>query len=235
MTDDVKDVNSALIARFAIPSELKEKIEHISLKRGEYLFKQGDELLNIYYLVTGMLSTNISYADGTERRIVYLQPNDIVGELEILSGQKSAVYSVRAFTDCELIRIGKNSFLKAIRQDKAALSHLVSLMATKMLSTAKEIAVHAQSDSLDALGLFIVHYAEDYYRENPGSGIVTIRHTRPSIADACLMSESSVNRSVRRLKSDGLIDLVKGKIAVSRKQYEMLVNSRIIFQVADTL
>lgn len=82
--------------------------EILSLKKGEFLLREGDPSNEMYLLTEGHL-TIIKGSGEEERQIGKIHPNQLVGEISFLdNGPRSA--SVLAQSDCTLVVIRKEKF-----------------------------------------------------------------------------------------------------------------------------
>lgn len=217
-----------LLKRFHLPLSLEEHSHFVHLKQNEYLFEPGSYIDKVYYIVTGTLIVFKPFADGTIRRMVYLGPNEPAGEFEAFSGKTDTEYAVQAFEPTLLLRIDGQKFLEKLKQDKEALYSMVQLLTSKIYTVSGEMTSHIQNNAVGTLGLFIVNCVTKQFSEDKNLHTYTIKHTRPQISDACLISERSVNRSIKYLQEKGFIAINKGKIVVSRSQFERLLKSDFI-------
>lgn len=82
--------------------------ETLTLKKGEFLLREGDPSTEMYLLTSGHLSI-LKGIGEEEREIGKIHPNQLVGELSFLDrGPRSA--SVLADTDCTLVIIKRAKF-----------------------------------------------------------------------------------------------------------------------------
>jgi len=88
---------------------LKETAEWQVLKRGEYLFKQGDEEKGAYILASGVLGVNISADNDVETEVARVKHGEIVGELALITDDKRSA-SIIALRECELFRLPSTEF-----------------------------------------------------------------------------------------------------------------------------
>ncbi len=89
--------------------QCKKEAKWLILKRGEYLFHQGDKQDGVYVLATGVLGVSIKQENGEEREIARLHHGEIVGELALVNNDTRSA-SIVALRDCELFRLSSNEF-----------------------------------------------------------------------------------------------------------------------------
>ena len=88
---------------------MEETIDWISLKRGKYLFYQGDESDGAYVLVSGALRVSVTGSDGIETPIARISQGEILGELALITDESRSA-SISALRDCELFRLPTRVF-----------------------------------------------------------------------------------------------------------------------------
>lgn len=82
--------------------------ETLSLKKGEFLLREGEPSNEMYLVTSGHLAI-IKGLGEEEREIGKIHPNQLVGELSFLdNGPRSA--SVLAQSDCTLVVIKRDKF-----------------------------------------------------------------------------------------------------------------------------
>ena len=88
--------------------QLKQNAQWKVLKRGEYLFHQGDEPDGAYILASGVLAVTIRQEDR-EREIARVNHGEIVGELALVNDAKRSA-NIVALRECELFRLSPTEF-----------------------------------------------------------------------------------------------------------------------------
>jgi len=89
--------------------QCKNEAKWLMLRRGEYLFHQGDKQDGVYILATGILGVSIKQKNGKEGEIARLHHGEIVGELALINNDTRSA-SIVALRDCELFRISSEAF-----------------------------------------------------------------------------------------------------------------------------
>ena len=86
---------------YEVLEKLKENAEWVRLKRGNYLFRQGDEADGAYIIVSGVLRVSIKQENGKELEIKRMYQGEIVGELALIADDNRSA-SIEALRECEL-------------------------------------------------------------------------------------------------------------------------------------
>jgi predicted acylesterase/phospholipase RssA/CRP-like cAMP-binding protein len=90
---------------------LEKNVDWLALKRGEYLFRQGDDASDAFVVVSGTLQVRIQDPVAEDRIAAEVGPGEIVGELALFTKQRRTA-SLVATRDCELFRIPGDLFTR---------------------------------------------------------------------------------------------------------------------------
>lgn len=113
---------------FIKPHHFYRKYAHF-VTEGEILFNYGDKSQELYYIWSGEVVQNI------EGRIIISKEGSVFGELSSISGGVR-ISTVRALTDCILLKIPENIFRETLEVD-GELSRKILQMLAEYLNTKK--------------------------------------------------------------------------------------------------
>ena len=106
---------------------LTNACEEISVAKGEVLIQGGEPGGNMYFLLEGSLVVYVGGGDERETELVRLDAPAIVGEMELLTGQKSTA-SARTTCDCRLMSVSHESIQARLDDaDPAAMKVMLSV------------------------------------------------------------------------------------------------------------
>ncbi|MDH5203367.1 MAG: cyclic nucleotide-binding domain-containing protein [Nitrospirota bacterium] len=88
----------------------------MSLKKGEYLFKEKDDTKGIYLLHTGKVEITRVTPDGWRQTLVVLTPGHFFGELSIFEKRQHVAGAI-ATEDSEVFLLPKDKFEKLTDED----------------------------------------------------------------------------------------------------------------------
>ncbi|MDX8400443.1 MAG: cyclic nucleotide-binding and patatin-like phospholipase domain-containing protein, partial [Gallionellaceae bacterium] len=101
------------------------------IRRGEVLFRQGDESNDFYILVSGRMIVEIENVDGNHSVIRELGRGECIGELAILSNEKRSA-TVRAVRDCELFKFNKFDFVYLLKRFPSLLLQISRVLVERL-------------------------------------------------------------------------------------------------------
>lgn len=87
----------------------------ISIKKGEYIFREGDEADVVYMIHRGRVQITKNIRNIKEK-VQVLKEGEFLGEMAVIDSLPRSANAV-ALEDCELIRMDKPSFEKNIREN----------------------------------------------------------------------------------------------------------------------
>lgn len=197
-----------------MPEKIWAGCRMASLQRGEMLFQRADNVTHVYILCSGTVVISSEALSGNEMRVVFVGEGNTIGEMEALASETSMVYNARAYTPCDVIKLSIKSFLEWIDCDHSLCRIMATILAKKLHVASIEASEYTRYDA-------IVRIATLIYSEKCG----LLDMTRQELAETCGVSVRTINRCIKRLKTEGLISISRGKIFVSAEQKELLSKS----------
>jgi NTE family protein len=82
------------------------EVQRVVLKRGELLFRRGDESDSAYLLATGRMNAIVEHPGGVEEVVGIIRRGESIGEMGLLSGQPRSL-SIRAHRESTLLRLSR--------------------------------------------------------------------------------------------------------------------------------
>ncbi len=127
----------------------------IMKKKGEYLFKEGDDADYLYLIHKGRVLINKTVGD-VEEKIQMLSEGEFVGEMAIIDSLPRSANAV-AVTDCELIRMDQESFEKNFRENPQLSLTFIQFLSKRIRDTNEVVSVLAEKDRFQSFMLEILH------------------------------------------------------------------------------
>lgn len=119
---------------------LLEELESLTLRGGEWLFRQGDLADSLFFLVRGRLQVWIepdNQNDGQQARMVgEVTPGDSVGEIGLLTGSARTA-SIRAIRDSQLVKMDRAAFEKFAAKHSNLVIQLAGSIARRLTERTK--------------------------------------------------------------------------------------------------
>ena len=123
------------------PIQLKRLIfvsQRYQLQTGEYLFRQGDAMGNVFGIIEGEFSVILESSEG-EIIAAHQRPGDLVGEMAVISGEPRNA-SIRADSVCEVIGFEKDLFISTVINDPPTALKMMQLLGERLENQNKQLA-----------------------------------------------------------------------------------------------
>lgn len=183
--------------------------------------KKEEVVEYVYLLLKGEMKVLNEFANGKIYIFSNVLPLNFIGELEVLSEEPVYAVTLEAVNECLTLQIPAEDFTRWLERDPAILMITAKILAKKMYPTS------FANGNIFFPGIYKVQaFLVKYYREkatgNEPSLLIEAR--RQQIADEIGVGVKTVNRSVKKLKEEGLVGIRKGKITVNKDQYLKLLS-----------
>ncbi|MEW6675826.1 MAG: cyclic nucleotide-binding domain-containing protein [Nitrospirota bacterium] len=106
-------------------------VKKMSFKKGEYLFKEGDDTRGLYLVHSGKVEISRVTADGWRQTLAVFTPGHFFGELSLLE-KRQHVASAVAIDDTELFLLPVGEFEKLMEEDMALACNIIKRIAITM-------------------------------------------------------------------------------------------------------
>jgi CRP/FNR family transcriptional regulator len=110
---------------------LSKLLELQTIKKGEYLFKEGDETTGIYMIRSGKIEISKLTPDGWKQTLAVLSAGNFFGELSILEKRKHEANAI-AIEGTELFKLSKNVFETMEKEDPSLAFQIIKKIAIVM-------------------------------------------------------------------------------------------------------
>jgi CRP/FNR family transcriptional regulator, anaerobic regulatory protein len=183
-----------------------------TLKTGESLFMQGDEVRSICVLRDGWAFRYQCLEDGRRQIVDFVLPGDVLG----IGPSPQMLYGVEALSPCTWIAISRESFFGNLRQQPALSMKLVDMLSAgqarafeQMTSVGRRTARERVAHLLLDLARRVRKSASEY------EGIeITMPLMLSHIGDALGLATETVCRCLGELKRAGILIFAAGRLEI---------------------
>jgi len=204
---------------------LTDTIEWNILRRGEYLFKQGDDADGAYILVSGVLAVTIQSDEGKEREVDRVNHGEIVGELALVTDEKRGA-SIMALRDCELFKLSAATFQQITEKYPRMMLNIYQTISTRFMHSR---SVQPYRPRKSNLSIFMMNQSA-----NLESFLQTFCSYLSSLDTTTFLTRQSVDRD---LGTEGIANLDRkqpGNIALMHWLNSHESRSRFVVYRADS-
>jgi CRP-like cAMP-binding protein len=203
-----------LLRRVPLFGELSdEDIERVArftrerhLDKGEVLFQRGDQAHGFYFVVSGQVKLAFSSAQGNEKVVEVIGPQQSFGEAVMFMDRPYPVFA-EALVDTQLLHIGQNVVSELIDHDSSFARKLLAGMAIRLHSMVRDVETYSLRSSTQR----VIGYLLQQSDESDGSQReFDLSVSKQVIASRLNLTPETLSRIFHDLSEAGLIT-VRGK------------------------
>ncbi|MCI5927101.1 MAG: Crp/Fnr family transcriptional regulator [Pseudoflavonifractor capillosus] len=213
----------ALTAQFKeLPARLLEISDPVQLYPGQKVVVRDEPVEYAYYILSGELLVCNETMEGKFSTWMTMQAPTVISDLEILAGIGTYAASVSAAARCVALRSPAEEFTALLRSDVDFLWSVAAMVTQKNFALSHTRGNAAFRSSLDKTALFLLQHC---VLSPPGDGESVVLKTRSRIASEVIISQKTLDRCLMRLRDDGYLSIVRGKVRISASQHQRLLDT----------
>lgn len=195
-----KDINAEDL------ESLGQLMSETALKRGDSLFREGDEGDRLYIVTDGKVKLSHASDDGRENLIAVLGPGEIIGELSLFDlGARSS--TVTAIAPTRLISLSHKDMMSFINEHPDMAITMLRELARRLRNTNEQMADLVFSDVPGRVAKALIDLANRFGERTPEGIYVAHDLTQEELAHLVGASRETVNKSLADFVSRGWIRL----------------------------
>lgn len=193
-----------------------DQVQVLYLESGQKLMEQGRLIPACYIIKSGIVKCYISEENGKDYLLEILGAGEIVGELEMLQKSKS-LSNVKAISATELYQIDQANFYALTELNKEFNQLLLSILAERLSRT----AVRSSYQQVYPLTYNLVRLLQLFSNQE-------LKITKNELSEYLGVSIRSLNRSMKQLRADKIVDEKEMQIIVADDTLQEYLN-RFLF------
>ena len=201
-------------------SSLRTSMTLVKLRKGQSLFKEGDDGDHLYVISNGKVKLGTKSPDGRENLLMILGPGDMFGELSLFdSGPRTA--TATAVTDSKLLSLGQSKVIPWVREHPEVSLHLLSRLASRLRRTNEVVGDLVFSDVPGRVAKALIDLGVKFGKQKPEGLHVSHDLTQEELAQLVGASRETVNKALADFAQRGWIRLEARSVVVL--DYERLL------------
>jgi len=183
------------------------------------IYSKGDSLSRIGILISGRVRALTEVETGYTYMLGQRSPVAFIGAIGYLANTKCASARYEAVTDCEIAFISTKNFEYWLKSNPHFLWTVSSIMADKLYDYVCNKS--AEHRFMPTIYLLLKHIlSEPMQFSTCESSLYILTKPRHQISEELGIPLKTINRTVAALVQDGAITLTRGKISLTRAQYQ---------------
>jgi CRP-like cAMP-binding protein len=192
---------------------LRSSMDDSRLRRGEVLFREGDEGDQLYIVTEGKVKLGRTSADGRENLLAILGPGQMFGELSLFDpGPRSA--TVTAVTDTTFSSLSHADLLRWLDGRPAVARGLLTQLAGRLRHANDVVADLVFSDVPGRVAKALLDLAERFGRTADDGVHVHHDLTQEELAQLVGASRETVNKALADFASRGWLRLEQRSVVI---------------------
>lgn len=213
MTQAAADV-AALLHQIPLFGELSApELAHVArftrerhLTKGELLFQRGDDAHGFYYVVSGQLKLAFSSAQGNEKVVEIIGPQQSFGEAVMFMDRPYPVFA-EALTDMTLLHIGQSVVSELVDHEPGFARKLLAGMAIRLHNMVRDVETYSLRSSTQRVIGYLLQQVEI---DDDKPSQISLPTSKQVIASRLNLTPETLSRIFHDLTEAGLIS-VHGK------------------------
>jgi CRP/FNR family cyclic AMP-dependent transcriptional regulator len=186
--------------------QLATCLKRRSLKKGEPLFRKGDEGSTLYIVKEGSIKIVLPSEMGDEVTPAIFKSREIFGEMALLDGMPRSADAV-ALEQTELLALNRGDFLGFLKNNEEAIRSVLSSISMRLRRTDDLLEDACFLNISTRFARRLVELAETHgYQEEGGDFIeIELRLTQQDLASMVGATRESINKELRLLREKSLV------------------------------
>ncbi len=176
-----------------------------SVKRGEYLFRSGEDFKSLYAIRTGFLKASLTSQDGREQVTGFFMSGDLVGQ----DGISSSIHGCDAIAleDSELCELPFSRLEEIGCLVPSIQTHFYRLMSREIVRDQGVMILLGNMKAEERLATFLLNLSQRLYCRGFAANDFILRMTREEIGSYLGLKLETVSRTLSKFQADGLIEV----------------------------
>jgi CRP/FNR family transcriptional regulator len=198
---------------------LKSAERIVPIKKGNYLFKEGQEAREMYIILSGKVQISKMNAEGNELSLRLCKHNDIVGELTLFTVDPRYIFNAKIIENGEAAAINIDDLEQAFFKNSKLAFEFLRWMNDHIRKTITKFRDLVLNGKKGALYSTIIRLCNSYgvLRDNGIEILVPL--TNQDLANFCGTARESVSRMLTELRKNQIISISKKIITVHDLDY----------------
>lgn len=191
----------------------------LEIKKDTYLFREGEQAEEVYYIQSGKIQISKIAADGQELSLRICSKGDIVGELTLFTEQAKYLLNAKVLEDGIVSCIQRDVLEKSLLENNKLALEFMKWMSDHFRKTQtkfRDLVLHGKKGALYST---LIRMCNSYGVMKENGILIDLQLTNQELANFCGTSREVVNRLLKDLRTKGIISINRGKITVHHLTY----------------
>lgn len=182
-------------------------------KKDSYILMAGDKVDYVGIVINGKVQIIREDFGGNRNIITEISDGGLFGEAFACAGIETALYSVQAVTDCEIMMIEFKKIVttcsNACEFHSMLISNMLKIIAKKNLELNGKMEIISQRSTREKLMTYLLGQAEKAKNNH-----FSIPYSRNELADYLCVERSAMSRELGKMRDDGILEFDKNNFTL---------------------
>ncbi|XP_070374376.1 patatin-like phospholipase domain-containing protein 7 isoform X2 [Equus asinus] len=223
------------------PSLLDGRVTLLHVPGGTVVSRQGDQDVNILFVVSGLLHVYQRKIDSEEDTCLFVtRPGEMVGQLAVLTGEP-LIFTIKANRDCSFLSISKAHFYEIMRKQPTVVLGVAHTLVKRMSSFVRQIdfaldwmeveagrAIYRQGDKSDCTYIVLSGRLRSVIRKDDGKKRLAGEYGRGDLIGVVeTLTHQARATTVHAVRDSELAKLPAGALTSIKRRYPQVVTRLI--------
>lgn len=166
----------------------------------DFVIFEGDICNKLLILCDGKLKGTMTNSEGKQIIIEEFEGIEILAPAFLFATKNRIPVTIETLSECEIISIPKNKFSLMMNQNETLMSNFLNDLSNKCVLLTEKVRDFALKNLKERL----IYYLKNH-QDHPN---------QKELADRFAVARPSLNRVLRELKDENIIEVINGKIQI---------------------
>ena len=194
-------------------NELANNMRELEVKKGEVLFRKGSRGTALYVIQRGAIKIVLPSKIGEEMIVAIFKEGDFLGELSLLDREPRSADAV-AVAPSRLCLLERKDFFEFLTTHGEAMKVLLASLSSRIRNTDSLLEDTCFLNIPARFAKKLLELGDQFGRQEEGDLEISLKITQKDLAGMIGASRESVNKELRQLREQGIINVTARAIRI---------------------
>lgn len=187
-------------------------LRRVNLRKGEILFRQGDDGMSLYLIVQGRIKISLSRQMDVVT-LAILGQGEFLGEMALLDGLPRSA-DATALEDSYLYALNRKDFLSFLVNNEKAVHAVLSSLSIRLRKTDTLLAEMCFLSLSVRLVQKLAEFAQQLPPDENNPNECTLKVSQQELGNILGVSRESINKELKHLRDKGIVSTSRNCIHI---------------------
>jgi CRP-like cAMP-binding protein len=193
--------------------QLASLLRRRNLKKGDVLFRKGDEGTALYIIIKGRIKITVPSKLGDEITLAILSQGDFFGEMALLDSLPRSA-DATAVEETLLYMLNRSDFLSFLIHNENAVRSILYALSSRLRKTDDFLTEVCFLNISARLARRLLEMSESLIHENNHGSSMELKLTQKDLASLLGTTRETVNRELKILRDRGIVSTSRNLITI---------------------